>query len=307
MTSTTAATTIDLPFGPCDVRVSGPADGPAVLLVHGVLVDGSVWDGIVPALARTHRVIQPDLPIGAHRRPAQRREELHPEGIADALVALLDRQGADRAVVVGNDTGGAIAQILTARHPDRVAALVLTSCDAFDHFPPTVLKPVKPLLAIPAFVDLMAYAYRAERIRRSWIGAGLLLNHPIDDAVIEPWFSTVSRNRAGRADMAAFLRRCRPQLTHAAAEALRSFSGPALIAWSAGDRLFPEADGRRLAEIIPNAELALVSGARTFSPVDQPDQLAGLILQFLRRTQPVGSPTASTPRPSRASASGATP
>jgi pimeloyl-ACP methyl ester carboxylesterase len=283
MTSTTTMTTIDLPFGTCDVRVTGPEDGPPVLLVHGVLVDGSVWDGIVPALARTHRVIQPDLPIGAHRRPAQRREELHPEGIADALVALLDGLGADRAVVVGNDTGGAIAQILTARHPDRVAALVLTSCDAFDHFPPTVLKPVKPLLAIPAFVDLMAYAYRAERIRRSWIGAGLLLNHPIDDRVIEPWFGQISRSREGRRDMATFIRACRPALAHAAAEALRTFTRPVLIAWSAGDRLFPEADGRRLAEMIPNAELTLITGARTFAMVDQPDQLAATILAFLAR------------------------
>ena len=277
-------TMIELPFGPCHVRTTGDADHPAVLLVHGVLVDGTVWDGVVPALAHGHHVIQPDLPIGAHRTPAARRDLVHPEGIADALVALLDALGVGQAIVIGNDTGGAIAQILTARHPERVAALVLTSCDAFDHFPPTVLKPVIPLLAVPGFVDLLAWSYRSRRIRRSWIGAGLLLNHPIDDAVIEPWFRVVSRNRAGRADMAAFLRRCHPRLAHAAADSLRSFTRPVLIAWSAGDRLFPEADGRRLAEIIPNAELVLIAGARTFSMVDQPDQLATLVLDFLARS-----------------------
>ena len=254
-----------------------------MLLVHGVLVDSTVWDRFAPKLARDHLVIQPDLPIGAHRIPAARRDLVGPEAVADALVALLDALELPEAIVVGNDTGGAIAQILTARHPDRVAALVLTSCDAFDHFPPTVLKPVVPLLAVPGFVDLMALAYRSKRVRRSWIGAGLLLEHPIDDDVIRPWFAEVSRNRAGRRDMAAFIRRCRPALAHAAAASLRSFDRPVLIAWSAGDRLFPESDGRRLAETIPGAELAFVHGARTFSMVDQPDQLAELVRGFLAR------------------------
>jgi pimeloyl-ACP methyl ester carboxylesterase len=271
---------IDLPFGPCHVRTSGRG-GPPVLLVHGVLVDSTVWDRVAPELARHRLVIQPDLPIGAHDVPAVRRDELGPEQVADALVVLLDELGIDRAVVMGSDTGGAIAQILTARHPDRVAALVLTSCDALDHFPPTVLKPIVPLLRFGAVVDLVALAYRSKRIRRSWIGAGLLLNHPIDDRVIEPWFGAVSRNREGRRDMAAFLRRCRPALSRAAAEALRDFDRPVLLAWSAGDRLFPEADARALESMIPGAQLALVSDARTFSMVDQPEQVVALVTDFL--------------------------
>ena len=273
---------IDLPFGPCRVRTSG-GGGPPVLLIHGVLVDSTLWDPIVPDLARDHLVIRPDLPIGAHEVPATRRDLVGPEELADALVVLLDELGVDQAVVMGNDTGGAIAQILTARHPERVAGLVLTSCDAFDHFPPTVLKPIVPLLGIGPVIDLIGLAYRSKRIRRSWIGAGLLLNHPIDDRVIAPWFSAVSRNRASRHDMAAFLRRCRPVLAHEAAEALRTFERPVLLAWSAGDRLFPEADARTLAAMIPDAELALVTGARTFSMVDQPEQLSALVTDFLAR------------------------
>ena len=273
---------IDLPFGPCHVRTTGRGGAPA-LLIHGALVDSTLWDPIVPELARDRLVIQPDLPIGAHTVPARHRDLVGPEDLADALVALLDELGVERAVVVGNDSGGAIAQILTARHPDRVAALILTSCDALDHFPPTVLKPIAPLLAVGAVVDLIGFAYRSKRIRRSWIGAGLLLNHPIDDRVIEPWFGAVSRNREARRDMAAFVRRCRPALAHAAADALRSFPRPVLLAWSEGDRLFPEADARALAEMIPGAELALVSDARTFSMVDQPEQLLALVTDFLTK------------------------
>ena len=191
MTPTTTETIIDLPFGPCAVRVTG--DGPPVLLVHGIIVNGHLWDPIIPALAVGHQVISPDLPLGSHEHPARRRDLVTPEGVADSLAALIEALGHDQVVVVGNDSGGAISQILTARHPDKVRALVLTTCDAFDHFPPTVLKPVLPLLRVPGFVDLMALAYRSARVRRSWIGAGLLLNHPVDDRVVAPWSWATTR------------------------------------------------------------------------------------------------------------------
>ena len=124
--------TVELPYGSIDVTITG--SGPAVLLVHGVLVDGRLWDPIVPEIARTHRVIQPHLPLGAHRVPVKRRDLLHPEAVADSLGDLLEALGERDAIVFGSDTGGAIAQIFTARHPDRVRGLLLTSCDAFDHF-----------------------------------------------------------------------------------------------------------------------------------------------------------------------------
>jgi pimeloyl-ACP methyl ester carboxylesterase len=278
--------TVELPFGPCRVRLSGggtTAPGVPILLVHGLLVDGTLWDRVAPGLAERHLVIQPDLPIGAHQLPAVDRSVLHPEGVADALVVLLDRLGVDRAIVVGNDTGGALAQIMTARHPERVAALVLTSCDAFDHFPPTVLKPVVPLLKIPGAIELIGFGYRFRAIRRSWLGVGLLLEHPIDDALIAPWFDRITADRRNRRDISAFLRHCRPALTHAAADALRTFEQPVLLAWSRGDRLFPEGDARRLAELLPDATLAWVEGARTFSVLDQPDRVRELIHAFVDR------------------------
>ena len=273
--------TIELPFGPCRVRLRG--SGTPVLLLHGVLVDGTVWDRIAPDLADRHLVIQPDLPIGAHRLPATDRSVLHPEGIADALVGLLDQLGVERAIVAGNDTGGALAQIFAARHPDRVAAMVLTSCDAFDHLPPTVLKPVIPLLRFPGTIELIGFGYRFRPVRRSWLGVGLLLSPPVDHDLVSPWFDRICSDRRNRGDIAAFLRHCRPALTHAAAESLRTVDRPVLLAWSRGDRLFPERDARRLAELLPDATLELVDGARTFSVLDQPEQVVALIRSFVDR------------------------
>ncbi|HEX2578140.1 MAG TPA: alpha/beta fold hydrolase, partial [Aquihabitans sp.] len=260
-------TTHTLSFGPCDVRLDGDEQGEPVLLVHGALVDGTLWDRIVPALAERHRVIRPSLPIGAHRHPAAHRDLLHPEALADSLVELLDRLDVERAVVVGNDTGGAISQILAARHPDRVSSLVLTSSDALDHFPPTALKPVIPLLRFPAAVRLLERAYRSRRGRRSPLGVGLVMKRPIDDAVISPWFDEIGAHPESLHDTAAFLRSCRPALAHAAADALRSFPRPVLVAWSEDDLIFPKADARRLAEMIPHATLRWITDARTFSMV----------------------------------------
>ena len=273
---------IELPFGSCDVHRSG--SGIPLLMVHGALVDHTLWDRIVPGLEPVADLIRPVLPIGAHRTRVARRELLTPDGLADALAQLLDELGVEQAVVIGSDTGGALSQILTARHPDRVRALVLTSCDAFDHFPPTIIKALQPVLAIPGSTKVISALYRSRRIRRSFLGAGLLLNHPIDDEVVRPWLLGLAAPENQR-DVRAFLRRCKPHFTHEAAEQLARYPGPTLIAWSRGDKLFPDADAERLAATIPNAQLEWIEGCRTFSMIDQPEALVALVRPFLERVR----------------------
>ena len=275
-------TRIQLAFGPCEVHLDGNPDAPAMLLVHNTLVNASVWDPIVPTLAERYRVIRPDLPIGAHDIPVEDRSVLHPDGIADALAELLDALGVDQVAVAGSDTGGALAQIFTARHPDRVNALVLLSCDVLDHFPPTVLKPVQPLLAVPFLVDLAAQPFRWRFMRRSPAGAGLLLNKPIDDAVIDPWFDRFVGHKFVRRDTAAFLRRCRPAQARAAAARLAELDLPVLFAWSKGDRIFPESDARKLHAMLRRSRLEFVDGARSFAQIDRPAAVLDLVLPFLQ-------------------------
>ncbi len=271
---------IDLPFGPCDVHRSGT--GVPLLMVHGALVDHHLWDRIVPGLEPVADLIRPDLPIGAHLTAVTRRDLLTPTDLADSFARLLDALGVDQAVVIGSDTGGALSQIFTSRHPDRVRALVLTSCDAFDHFPPTIIKLIQPTLAIPGSTRPLAALYRTRRGRRSVLGAGLLLNKPIDDAIVEPWLTRLSRPE-NQQDVRFFLRHCKPGLAHEAAAALATFPRPALIAWSRGDRLFPDADAERLAATIPDCELHWIEHAKTFSMIDQPDELVNIVRPFLEK------------------------
>lgn len=276
---------IDLPFGPCQVHRSG--SGVPLLMIHGALVDHTLWDRIVPGLEPIADLIRPDLPIGSHRTPVTRRDLLTPTDLADSFAHLLDAVGVDQAAVIGSDTGGALAQIFAARHPDRVRALLLTSCDAFDHFPPTIIKALQPVLALPGSTRLIAQLYRSRRVRRSFLGAGLLLNKPIDDAIVKPWLEGLGRP-GNQLDVRAFLRRCRPRLAHDAAAALASFPHPALIAWSRGDILFPDADAERLAATIPDCELHWIENTKTFSMIDQPEALLAVVHPFIERIAAAG-------------------
>jgi len=107
------------------------------------------------------------------------------------------------------------------------------------------------------------------------------------DALTAEWIRAVIRDHAIAEDLRRFTGSLHRQTTVDAAAALPRFTKPALIAWSADDAFFPQEDGRRLAEALPNARLEVIEGARTFSMLDQPDVLASLIAEFATQTRPV--------------------
>src|ERR1700754_3706895 len=108
--------------------------GPAVVLLHGLLMDSSLWDGPVADLSADHRCVTPTLPLGAHRTAMHAGADLSLPGIAAIVAEFLDRLDLRDVTLVGNDTGGALVQLLL--DDDRVGRIVLASCDAFDNFPP---------------------------------------------------------------------------------------------------------------------------------------------------------------------------
>ena len=104
-----------------------------------------------------------------------------------------------------------------------------------------------------------------------------------------PWLGRLVDSHENRKDVRAFLRTCQPKVAYAAAKELESFPRPALIAWSRGDRLFPDLDAERLARTIPDCELHWIENTRTFSMInqsdalDQPGALVALVRPFLER------------------------
>ncbi len=120
----------------------GPADGRPVVFIHGYSMGSSLWRALTHRLAgRGLFCLAPTWPLGAHTEPMREDAELTMEGIAAMVGELLDALALEDVVLVGNDTGGAIAQLVATSTPERLGGLVLTSCDAFEHFPPPILKP----------------------------------------------------------------------------------------------------------------------------------------------------------------------
>jgi pimeloyl-ACP methyl ester carboxylesterase len=127
--------TLETIAGTFEYRGTGDT-GPVLVLLHGLLMDASLWDAVIDGLAADHRCIAPTLPLGAHRRPMQSDADLSLPAIARLVVELLDRLDVHDVTIVGNDTGGALVQLLAVESVERIGRIVLVSCDAFDNFPP---------------------------------------------------------------------------------------------------------------------------------------------------------------------------
>ena len=260
--------------GTVPVRITG--EGPPVLAVHGLLVNGRLWDGVARLLAPHARVIAPDLPLGSHRRAVPDRTRLTPPLVAQALGDVLDALDVPDAVVVGNDTGGALAQMFAAAHRDRVRALVLAGCDAFEHFPPPLLRPVVPLAAVPGFTSLFVRLFVLPPLLAEPGPLNLLTARGTGRAFADEVLTPARTDPAVRADLTAFLRSARQLLD--VVEGLRGLRGTVL--WGRRDRLFPRRDAERLAALLGTA-VTWLDDALAFVPVDRPDAVADAVRALL--------------------------
>lgn len=269
---------ITLNAGTIHYQEAGPSDGRPVVFIHGYSMGSSLWRALSQRLAaRGFRCVAPTWPLGAHTEPMRPDAELTMEGIAAMVAELLHALLLEDVVLVGNDTGGAIAQLVATSTPERLGALVLTGCDAFEHFPPPILKPlIAAAKAGPAY-DAAIQPLRTRFGRKR--GFGALAHADIDDLVTE-WVEPALSDRRVRNDLRRLTASLNRETTVRAAARLPQFTKPALIAWSADDAFFPLDDGRRLAEALPDSRLEVIENARTFSMIDQPDRLAELIADF---------------------------
>jgi pimeloyl-ACP methyl ester carboxylesterase len=275
---------IELSGGRIEFRDQGA--GPPIVFVHGLLVNGTLWRKVTPALETDFRCLTPDWPLGSHRSPMRADAELTPRGVALLVGEFLERLDLQDVTLVANDTGGAIAQLLVVAHPERIARLVLTPCDAFDNFFPPLFRPLQYAARVPGALDAAVQPLRIRRLRRLPIAFGWLTKRPVPDEVTDAWLHPFFTSSAIRYDTRRFLRAIDARQTLDAAERLRSFERPVLLAWATEDRVFPFAHAQRLAEILPRARVAEIPDSYSFVPEDQPDRLAQLIAQFIAAETP---------------------
>jgi pimeloyl-ACP methyl ester carboxylesterase len=271
---------VDLPQG--KLRYFEAGTGPSIVFVHGLLVNANLWRKVVAKLAPDFRCVTLDLPLGSHEVPMPPLTDLSAPALADLVADAVEAIGLEDVTLVGNDTGGAICQLVVTRRPERVERLVLTSCDYRDNFPPKLFSYFKPMARIPGAITVGMAPMRLRAPRRLPIAFGWLVHDQIDRRAEDSYVLPALTDARVRTDLRKAVKGARTEFTNDAADRLHEFDRPALIAWSADDRVFPRHDAERLASDLPNARLEWIEGARTFSPEDQPVRLAELIAGFVR-------------------------
>jgi len=269
---------VTLSSGTIHYEQGGPSDGRLVVFVHGYAMGSSLWRPLSQRLcAQGFACIAPTWPLGAHSEPMREDADLTMEGQAAIVGELLDALELSDVVLVGNDTGGALAQILATTSPQRLGALVLTSCDAFEHFPPPILKPfIAAARSRPAFLAAVQ-PLRTRLVRQRANGPRA---HADIDQLAADWLKPLLGDPKIRADLRRFTASLNRRSTVEAGQRLPEFTKPALIAWSSDDEFFPLEDGDRLAAALPDSRLQVIQHAKTFSMIDQPDALAELICEL---------------------------
>jgi pimeloyl-ACP methyl ester carboxylesterase len=267
---------IHLPSGTIRYREAGA--GSAIVFVHGYLVDGRLWDGVIPALADRFRCIVPDLPFGAHRVAMPPDAALDPPGLAKIVDHFLAALGLEDVTLVGNDSGGAVSQILVSHRPARVTRLVLTNCDTYENFPPGIFKAMPPIARVPGGMRALAAPFRIPAVAR--LAFSPFARSGPSPELVARWTAPPTEDKAIMRDLTKVTVGLNKRHTLAAAAALRGTHFPLLLAWAPGDRFFPIRNARRLAAEIGGAKLVEIPDSATFVPLDQPQLLAAEIADF---------------------------
>lgn len=271
---------IELSAGTVEYTDTG-GPGPVIVFVHGLLMDGTLWDGPVAALTG-HRCVIPTLPLGAHRHPMRADADLSLPGIAALLTELLERLDLRDVTLVGVDTGGALVQLLMADGAPRVSRAVLASCDAFDNFPPGLTGKTLFLTGklSPALFGAFMQQMRLRAVRRLPIAFGWLTKR--GDAVSAGWIRPLLSQAGVRRDTVRVLRAAAasPGILLEAASRLSAFDRPTLVIWAREDRVMPPEHGERLAALLPMGKLVEVDDSYTLIPLDQPAEFARLVREF---------------------------
>lgn len=280
--------TVDIDAGTIHYDATGPKDARPVLFIHGYLMGASLWGPLSARLAaRNLRCIAPNWPLGAHPAALRPGADRTLPGIAAMVDAFMGALDLEDVVLVGNDTGGLVSQLVAVNHPDRLGALVLTSCDAFEHFPPPIINPF--IVAAKAAVTFRV-ALQPMRTRAFRHYAYAKLAHRDIHHLVSEWVKPALRDAAVAEDLRRLTKSLNQQTSLDAGARLRGFAKPALVAWSGDDLFFPVQDGERLSETLPNARFELIEAARTYSMIDQPDRLADLVAEFATTTSGPGVP-----------------
>lgn len=269
---------LELTAGTIDYEDSG-GDGPILVLLGGLVMDGSVWDPVLERLRGEFRCVVPTLPLGAHRRPMRRDADLTLDGFGRMIAELLELLDLRGVTLVGNDHAAAL--VVAGDDPDRVERLVISSCEAFENFPPGLPgKNIRLTAFVPGGLFASMQLLRIRSLRRLPVALGWMSKRPLPDALVDRWLEPLQQQRGVRRDLRRYLTGTRRGEMLEVCERLRSFNKPTLVVWTPEDRVARPEHGRRFAELLPDARLVEIPDSYTLIMRDQPEAFADAIREF---------------------------
>jgi pimeloyl-ACP methyl ester carboxylesterase len=265
-----------------DIAYTEFGSGPTALFVHGLGTNGLLWRHVIEQLQDTSRCIAIDLPLHGG---TPGRDDLSVTALAQVVADLCDGLGLTQVDLVGNDTGGAVAQIFAARHPELIHSLTLTNCDCEGNFPPPEFAPVVELARQGGLAPgLAAIAADSAAWPTSPLGAGF--EHPelVPDEVWRSYVTALGETPERAREFERMIAALVPAEMEAVSEPLRALNVPTQLVWGTGDPTFPVKWAYFLLDMIPGAwEVIEVDGAKLFFPEERPGDLVPHLREFWRR------------------------
>jgi pimeloyl-ACP methyl ester carboxylesterase len=261
-----------------DIEYTDTGHGPAVVFVHGVYVTGAVWDDVVAELGDGFRCIAPTWPLGAHRTPTD-GADLGAEAAARRLIHFMEALDLTDVTAVANDTGGGLVLAslgVATLDTSRIARLVLTNCDSYEHFPPGSFAQIVKLCRRSSAVGGGIVRLLATGPGQSFFLKAVCKHPPTPERQREI-FGAFATSGAARRDAVKVTASLDPALTLRAAPAIEAFDRPVTLTWGTEDQLFPIDHARRLRDAFPQATLIEIPDSSTFVMIDAPGRVAEAI------------------------------
>jgi pimeloyl-ACP methyl ester carboxylesterase len=257
--------------------------GPVALFVHGVLLNKHLWRHQLAALSDIRRCVAVDV-LAHGDTEIEPDQDVSVTANANMLKEVLDALRIDQADLVGNDSGGGIAQIFAALNPGRVRTLTLTNCDTHDNWPPEAFKPFVEMTIAGGLRDTLNAMLANKAIYRSPEALGPAYERPenVSDEDIETYLRPLVRSDQRTRDLQRFVAAFDNKHTVNIEPQLRELRAPTLIVWGTDDIYFPVKWAHWLAETIPGAKpLVELAGARIFFPEERSEAFNQLLRDHL--------------------------
>jgi pimeloyl-ACP methyl ester carboxylesterase len=261
-----------------DIEYTDTGQGPTVLFVHGVYVTGAVWNDVVAELGDGFRTVAPTWPLGAHNTPTD-GADIGAEAASRRIVHFMEALDLTDVTVVANDTGGGLV-LASLGDPgldtSRIARLVLTNCDSYEHFPPGSFAQIVKLCRFSATLG-----GGIVRLLATGPGQAFFLKavskHPPTNERQREIFGAFATSGTARRDAVTVTASLDPALTLRAGPAIEAFDRPVTLPWGIEDHLFPLDHARRLRDAFPHARLIEIPDCSAFVMLDAPRELAEAI------------------------------